>query len=406
MLITKEVEIICNSRNITYLKEKGYSCEYLKPIIVKIEDLNQGSHALVDIQCDYCGKIISIRYEKYNQIISSDNPKHACGNCISFKSQETYKIRTGYESLFYNPEIQEKRKNTMIDRFGTSNISSLNEVKKKKIRTSLKHFGTKHPLQNKNIKEKVNNTNLEKYGYINPMFSEEVRNKVKQTCLDKFGDTSTFGRNSSVRKNIEEKWIEDYGVDNLFKLPEMQAIAKQHKFDKYGTFDVEKIKPGTREKIYNTLWENNTAPKSSQQLYLHNLLGGELNYLVKSIFLDIAFVEKRIYCEYDGSGHKLQVLLNQITEEDFKEKEYNRYYFLKNRDWKLIHIISTKDYLPSDEIIISLIEKAKEYLNTGHSWFEINIDEENLKCSQYKTEYDFGELRKIKKQTLDNQKVI
>ena len=54
----------------------------------------------------------------------------------------------------------------------------------------------------------------------------------------------------------------------------------------------------------------------------------------------------------------------------------------------MIHIISEEDYIPSDEIIIDLIKLAKEYLNTGHTYFEINIEKGILKCKEYIKEYD------------------
>ena len=46
-----------------------------------------------------------------------------------------------------------------------------------------------------------------------------------------------------------------------------------------------------------------TVVASYQQRYLHRLLGGEMNYSIDWSFLDIAYPERKVYIEYDGSGH-------------------------------------------------------------------------------------------------------
>jgi len=67
-LITKEVEVELNSRNIKWYKNLGYEIHKRldiqnrlrvkkgTTIIVKVEDLHKGSHAKVDVECDCCGK--------------------------------------------------------------------------------------------------------------------------------------------------------------------------------------------------------------------------------------------------------------------------------------------------------------------------------------------------------------
>ena len=57
---------------------------------------------------------------------------------------------------------------------------------------------------------------------------------------------------------------------------------------------------------------------SKQQLYIHSLLGGELNYCTGKCFLDIAFLDEKIYLEYDGGGHDLSVKLGNMSKEEFE----------------------------------------------------------------------------------------
>lgn len=52
MLISKEVEVNINNRNIKYYKNKGYKISKEKKIVVKVEDLPKGNHTKVKVQCD------------------------------------------------------------------------------------------------------------------------------------------------------------------------------------------------------------------------------------------------------------------------------------------------------------------------------------------------------------------
>jgi hypothetical protein len=79
---------------------------------------------------------------------------------------------------------------------------------------------------------------------------------------------------------------------------------------------------------------------------------------------------------------------------------------LRRENWKMIEIISKKDLLPQDDIIIELVDKAKQYLKNNHSYFCIDIDNNKLKCKEYEIDYDFGKLRRIYQKTLDNFKQL
>jgi len=154
------------------------------------------------------------------------------------------------------------------------------------------------------------------------------------------------------------------------------------------------------EKMRKTMYENGTAPKSIQQIYLYNLLNGELNYPIDICSLDIAFPEEMIYCEYDGGGHRLSIILGTETEENFNKRNIKRWYILKNKGWREIRITSEKDFLPSDGVLLEIIKYAKKYLNTGHSWIKFDIDNKLVESSQFKNTYNYGELRKITKKDI------
>lgn len=91
-LITKEVEITLNSRNIKWFEDKGYEIKrkknnwkYVVPrgtkIIAKVEDLSKGSNAKVDCECDGCKKPISMKWSRY--LKCNRDGKIYCSPCIN-----------------------------------------------------------------------------------------------------------------------------------------------------------------------------------------------------------------------------------------------------------------------------------------------------------------------------------
>lgn len=93
MLISTEVEVMPNGTNISYLKKMGYkipmsisakgnpcyACDV--PILVKVEDLSDGSHALVKVQCDVCDKISEISWNSYKRGLEKHS-EYYCNECI------------------------------------------------------------------------------------------------------------------------------------------------------------------------------------------------------------------------------------------------------------------------------------------------------------------------------------
>ena len=391
MLLSKEVEVGLAGTNIKHYENLEYEIpitinkngKLIVPkgikIRVKIEDLPIYSKIKVKVLCDYCKeKIVEKTYQDYYKSVNFKKSvinKDCCGKCQSIKTKECNLINFGFESK-----------------------NKLEEIKNKTENTNLIKYGVKYPNQYKEIQDKIKKTNVERYGVEYVINSPEVKDKIKNTMLDRYGVEFYYSTEESKLKR-EQTLMQRYGVKHNSQLESTKEKTKQTSLKNYGV-EYTLQSPIVREKIVQSLYKNNSAPCSKQQKYLCELVEGQLNYPISRINLDLAFPDEMIYCEYDGSGHDLSVKLGKYTIEKFLTLERNRYYFLKNKGWKQIKIISIKDYLPSDEILLQLIELAKKYLNFNHSWFEINIDESKLKCSQYEINYDFGLLRKIKQKDL------
>lgn len=243
----------------------------------------------------------------------------------------------------------QKRIESNINNYGVRSTAVIPEVKEKFLNSMIENHGVEYSGQSPELLQKTRDTIQEIYGVDHYSKTDEFKEKFKNTCQEK------------------------YGVDHYMYLEEFQSKVKE------------------------TMYKNGTAPRSNQQVYLNNILNGELNYPVSYCSLDIAFLNNKIYIEYNGSGHDLNVKYGSLTEKEFQIKEIKRDYYLKNLGWSKITIISLKDFLPQDDKIIKMISFAKEYLNTGHSWIIFDIDNKLVESSQFNYTYDFGELRKVKK---------
>lgn len=236
-------------------------------------------------------------------------------------------------------------------------------------------YGVSNPNKLSKTVENRKNTNLIKYGYINPMQSEVVHENFKRTMLERYGVEYYSQTEEWVNKTIKTS-LEKFGTKNSSQ----NLLVRQKQLD--------------------TLYKNGTAPCSSQQKHIHNLVDGELNFPVKNTSLDIAFPDEMIYIEYDGGGHELQVKFGNKTQEQFNKEQRKRWYTLYRKGWCEIRIVSKSDKLPTDNIILQMIDFAKQYLSTNHSWITFDIDNGIVKSSQFKREYDFGKLRRIKKERI------
>lgn len=142
-LMSKEVEIILNNRTIEYYENLGYSIPRREDkrgrmtvprgskIVVKIEHLTKGSNALVDVECDYCGEEFKTPYYEYiDNVVKGNIQKVACNNCNKLKLRESNFKQYGTEWIIATKEVIDKRKSTMIDKYGVEYASQNKEFMK------------------------------------------------------------------------------------------------------------------------------------------------------------------------------------------------------------------------------------------------------------------------------------
>lgn len=93
MILTKNVTVKWHSRNKNHYQSKGYIFTKMGDwFIVDIKDLTKGSHAEVEILCDYCEEIVfKLPYLKYYSNMNKDKvAKNACNKCRELKRVEGF----------------------------------------------------------------------------------------------------------------------------------------------------------------------------------------------------------------------------------------------------------------------------------------------------------------------------
>lgn len=148
-------------------KHKSFLMKRGTKILVKTEDLTNGSHALVQVRCDYCGKILSRSYKEY--IRCHDNELgDCCHSCEGVKFKRTIQEKYGVSRVFDLPEVQQK-------------IKTANNLK----------YGRDWGLQSLEVREKIEKTMMDKYGVVHPLQKEEFLNKAMSTrCENMTNPTS------------------------------------------------------------------------------------------------------------------------------------------------------------------------------------------------------------------------
>lgn len=367
MILDEYVKVKLNPSNISYFEELGYEIPKYKDtkgrmsiktgteIDVKVSDLNQGSHCLVNVSCDICGKCNSLEYRVYLKNIKKYG-LYTCKNCCGVKREKTCLEKYGVKSPSQNKEVYEKIKQTNMNKYGCTS-----------------------PIQNQQIKEKIRHTTFEKYGVENVSQSLIVQDKVKQTNLERYGN-------------------ENYLLSDDFKLKSSKTYR-----ERYGENVIHNMQiPEVREKVTRTLYANGRCAVSKQQKHLNDLFHTEINYPFMNYNFDMYDINNKIDIEYDGSGHDKSVVLGNTDSKTFKRKEIVREIYSKLKGIKVMRIISRKDKLPSDDILLNMLDISRKLLRNNNlcGISEIKWDIDNSCYHTYpnktKIDFDYGIIKRYR----------
>ena len=250
--------------------------------------------------------------------------------------------------------------------------------------------------------KKYEDTCMEKYGVRNAAQSQEVKNKAKATCQEKYGGNSAMC-SEEIQDKAKDTNLERYGVENPMQCKEIQDKMKTTNLERYGAEN-----PAQNEEIKNKVLDsyqfNGTGPCSRAQRYVNHILNGTLNKRICGSLADIYMEKENIIIEHDGRGHFLGDIINgnkMPTKESLlyeKEREDK----IINNGYRMIRFIATKDRIPSDEVILNLVEGFK---NSDFKVIRINFEENTIDRDYDEKWYcNFGKLRNITKEDLEKFK--
>lgn len=419
-IISKTVKVTPRGKSIPHYKNKGYNVKHGEELEVKVEDLSTCSTETIEAECDYCGEHVSIRYVDYNRQTKNGSVKLCCLNCVSLKREDSMFKKYGNKNAMHIPEFKKKFQETNLKKYGSISPFGNLEVKEKQKKTLMKNYSVENPSLSKEIQDKRKQTFIDRFGADNPFSNQDVRNKAIKTIIERYG-VDNVSKNKDIQHKREQTFMENYGVTSPLKNKECFEKLKQTNMNRYGVKFVPQLDE-VKQKVRQTnlkrygyeylmqspeflekwLMKNGSdfVKSSSQQRYICSLYNGILNYPFKCFALDIYLPDEKLDIEFDGSGHRMSINLGNITEEEFEKKELYRNIAIKREGYKQMRIISTKDFLPFDDILLQMLSYAKEYFlqYPNHSWIEFNIDTFTVRNAEHKSGifYDYGELRKIK----------
>ena len=258
MILSDKVKV----KSSKYYKNLGYDISD-KYILVDIKDVPLGSRSVIIAKCDYCFLEKEIKYKNYNDNIKKGG-KYACSiKCGSLKAKESNLKNLGVESHFQLDEFKQKTKKTLLDNWGVDHISKsdyISDVKSKKMKNRSEEVSIRMKDYYSNLtKDEINeinkkreNTNLEKWGYKYISQVNHIKNKVKETNLEKWGG---YTLESDILKNrVKQTNLEKWGFECASKSQEVKDKTINTNLTRWG-FKTPSMNDDIKNKIRNTLLE-------------------------------------------------------------------------------------------------------------------------------------------------------
>lgn len=93
----------------------------------------------------------------------------------------------------------------------------------------------------------------------------------------------------------------------------------------------------------------------------------------------------------------MNVKLGNITEEQYKKREYRRYHTIKEAGYKLFRIVNMKisnaDKLPDEDVLLQMKEIAFKYLSKeGNNNIVFNLDEKFIQTKNNIYSWNYEDL--------------
>ena len=379
----EEVDDIINKTKQTKLEKYGNEV-YVNPDKAKQTKLERYG----DKNYNNIEQIAKTNKEKYGFATSSQS------DIVRKKIQEAHLSKTDEEIA----KITEKRKETVLEKYGTEFVAQNEEIKNKMVATNLERYGNKAAIASKPIQEKIKLHNLEKWGTEYSIGSPEIQEKIRNTNKEKYGYEYPF-QDQTLRKEMEKKRIKTnikkYGTASLMQVAEFKEKAIQTCIEKYGV-------------AYNCLTDNclNAAVNVVSKINLRfkkkldeNNIQNELEFRLLNRSYDFK-VKNKILVEINPSFTHHSTTDTHISNQRFVAKDpdyhYNKsmlaqangYQCIHVWDWddvsKIIALFKDREVLHARDLVIGEVgvKECNEFLNTYHLQSTCNC--QNIRLGLYK----------------------
>lgn len=371
MIITEKVLIEVSNRNIFHFRKKLKSYYDLKigfnEIFVK--DLSDGSHVLVDVECDSCFSICRMEYRSYLKFTKNETDIYCCKKCNNVKVRRTNLEKYGVvcnsqlesnkkmvKEKWENKTEDEKililnnRKETCLEKYGVDCYTKTDEYKIKSIETCLERYGVENPSYCEIVKEKRVKTKLENFGFINNSQTNEWKERISEIWKNK-----TKEELDKILENTKNTCNLKYGVDHYTKTDEHKIRFRKTCLEKYG-FE----SPMQSDIIFNKQQKSGLKSKKYNNTDLYYRGTYELDFLEK--YYDKLKIEKL---------ESIQYFLNNKSHyyhPDFYLPEYNLIIEVKSSytyNYELDKNLSKKEYsIKNGYNFMFIIDKDYRDLNS------------------------------------------
>jgi len=231
-------------------------------------------------------------------------------------------LRYCSKSCQHSHTIQ-KRNQTNIARYGTTNPMMLDEVKEKRKNTNIARYGTDKPFLLPEIQEKYKATCRIKFGVDFPSQSEGIRIKQKEAWV-KYKNNHPLSDNL-IRKKRETTLFDKFGVKHPILHPEIKKKIEQTNLKIYGcpnaassSIVTEKISQKlnsseTKEKIIQTNLERYGVPYYNQKNIKEALLILEDSNKATEIITTLGMTGAAQFLNVSIDTIRKYVLMHEIT---------------------------------------------------------------------------------------------
>lgn len=170
--------------------------------------------------------------DEYRKKLSDAQKRNASNNSIKEKRKNTMLKRYGVESYTQSDDFKKKSNETLERKFGSVHNARkhsadlgiqrlkdsgeydkvISNMKEKREATCIERFGAKSNFLTPEFAEIKRSSMIEKYGVEHSMQCEDVKEKAKQTFLNHLGVDSPF-KSDDVRNKIKATMKERYGFE-------------------------------------------------------------------------------------------------------------------------------------------------------------------------------------------------